>query len=162
VTVVVGGVAHLYQGDFDFGRVVVEELQAEELGPEVVVEEFSYGAVAVAQRLQELSPEALVLVGAAERGRAPGTVERRVVDTPPATPEDVQWAISAAVTGYLALDLVVEVAHGLDALPGDTVVVEVEPAQIGPATVLSPQATAALPQALELVRSELRRVLQPR
>jgi hydrogenase maturation protease len=160
MTVVVGGVAHLYQGDLDFGRIVVEQLQEEGLGPDVVIEEFSYGAVAVAQRLEELKPDALVLVGAAERGRPPGAVERRVVGLAQ-LPEDVQGAIADAVTGYIALDLVVEVAHGLGTLPARTVVVEMEPARHGPATVLSPAATAALPLALELVREEVRRVLQP-
>ena len=154
--VVVGGVSHLYQGDLDLGRVVVEELQREELGPHVVVEEFSYGAVAVAQRLEELRPERLVLIGAAERGRPPGTVERRVVAALPESPDEVQRAIADAVTGYIALDLVLEVAHGLGALPPRTIAIEVEPARTEPSEQLSPQAEAALAQAVELIRSEVR------
>ncbi|MEJ7744110.1 MAG: hypothetical protein WKF73_17155 [Nocardioidaceae bacterium] len=60
----------------------IERLQAEDLGPGVLVEELHYGAVAVAQRLEDLRPDALVLVSAVRRGRPPGTVERRRLDPP--------------------------------------------------------------------------------
>ena len=155
-SVVVGGVGHLYQGDLDLGRVAVERLAHDELGPGVAVEEFSYGAVAVAQRLEELSPQLLVLLGAVERGREPGTVERREVTVLPRDPLEIQGAISDAVTGYIHLDLVLEVAHGLGALPPRTVAIEVEPARTEPSEQLSPQAEAALAEALDLVRREIR------
>src|ERR671925_1165371 len=104
VRVVVGGVGHLYQGDLDLGRVAVERLQHEDLGADVAVEEFSYGAVAVSQRLEELRPELLVLVGAKARGREPGTVERREIAVLPRPVEEVQAAIVDAATGYIDLD----------------------------------------------------------
>src|SRR5215218_8259757 len=112
-SLVVGGVGHLYQGDLDLGRVAVERLRDEEFGEGVALEEFSYGAVAVAQRLEELRPDVLVLVGAVERGRKPGTVERREVTSLPRDPGEIQGAIADAITGYIHLDLVLEVAHGL-------------------------------------------------
>ena len=155
--VVVGGVAHLYQGDLDLGRVAVERLRHEDLGPGVVVEEFSYGAVAVAQRLEELAPNALVLVGAVARGREPGSVERREIVGLPREPEEIQRAVADAITGYIDLDLVLEVAHGLGALPRRTVTIEVEPATTEPSTTLSPLAEAALTRALELARAEVGR-----
>ena len=153
---VVGGVGHLYQGDLDLGRVAVERLAHDDLGAGVTVEEFSYGAVAVAQRLEELRPDVLVLVGAVGRGREPGTVERREVAALPRDPLEIHGAIADAVTGYIDLDLVVEVAHGLGALPPRTVTIEVEPARTEPSEQLSPQAEAALAQAVELIRSEVR------
>ena len=158
--VVVGGVAHLYQGDLDLGRVAVERLAHDNLGPGVDVEEFSYGAVAVAQRLEELRPDVLVLVGAIGRGRAPGTVERREVTILPRDPLEIHGAIAEAVTGYIDLDLVVEVAHGLGTLPPRTVTIEVEPARTEPSEQLSPQAEAALAQAVDLVRSEVRNAVE--
>ncbi|MGH9281391.1 MAG: hypothetical protein ACRD0S_00475, partial [Acidimicrobiales bacterium] len=75
VAVLVGGVGELYQGDLDLGRVAVERLAQEALGDHVAVEDLHYGAVAVAQRLEELRPAHLVLVGGVARDRAPGTVE---------------------------------------------------------------------------------------
>ena len=136
----------------------MERLAHDNLGPGVDVEEFSYGAVAVAQRLEELRPDVLVLVGAIGRGRAPGTVERREVTILPRDPLEIHGAIADAVTGYIDLDLVVEVAHGLGALPPRTVTIEVEPARTEPAVTLSPEALAGLETALRLVRDEVESV----
>jgi hydrogenase maturation protease len=156
--IVVGGVGHLYQGDFDLGRRAVELLHEEDLGLDVVVEDFSYGAVAVAQRLEDLRPAALVLVGAVERGRAPGAVTlMSFTALDELTPDRLQLAVTDAVTGYISIDLVVEVAHGLGALPPRTVAVEVEPARVEPSVELSPEAESALPSALRLVRAEITR-----
>src|SRR5919108_5877430 len=119
--ILVGGVAHLYQGDLDLPRRAIDRLAAAELGPDVVVEEFSYGAVAVAQRLEELRPDTLVLVGAKRRGREPGSVDRREVTPLPSSVRETQAAIADAVTGYIDMDLVLEVAQGLGALPVRTV-----------------------------------------
>lgn len=158
VSVLVGGVGQLYQGDYDVGRIVVERLAVEDLGREVVVEDFYYGAVAVMQRLEELQPYTLVLVGAARRGRVPGTVERRRIhDDVPQDPAAVQRAVEDAVTGYVTIDLALDVAAGFGTLPARTVAIEVEPAATEPSETLSSIARAALHHALELVRAEVRR-----
>lgn len=153
--ILVGGVAELYQGDLDLGRLATERLASEDLGPGVMVEELSYGAVAVAQRLEELGPEALVLVGATARGRTPGAVERREVGPPRLTPAELQLAVGDAVTGYVTIDLLIEVAVALGALPPRTVTVEVEPVSQEPSETLSAAARQGLEQALALVRAEL-------
>ncbi len=159
MSVLVGGVSQLYQGDFDFGRVAVERLANEDLGSDVLVEDLSYGAVAVVQRLEEVRPDALVLVGAERRGRAAGTVERRVIAPPRLTPEQVQLAVTDAVTGYVGIDLVVDVAGGLGALPARTVAIEVEPARTEPSVELSAPLLEAVEDVLELVRTEVRAAL---
>lgn len=158
MNVLVGGVGELYQGDLDLGRIAIEHLRSEDLGQGVAVEDLYYGAIAVAQHLEELRPDALVLIGAAQRDRAPGTVERRRVLDLGLVPAQVQVAVADAVTGYVSLDLLLEVASGLDVLPGRTVVIDVEPARLGPVEQLSPSAEAALSKALELVRAEVRRI----
>lgn len=155
MSVFVGGVAELWQGDLDLGRLAAARLADEELGPDVVVEDLHYGAVAVAQRLEELRPDVLVLVGAAERGRTPGAVERRELGPPEITAEEAQAAVGDAVTGYVTIDLVVEVAWALGALPPRTVAVEVEPHATEPGEPLSAAASAGLEAALEAVRGEL-------
>lgn len=156
--VLVGGVGELWQGDLDLGRVAAERLAAEPLGPEVVVEELHYGAVAVAQRLEELDPQTLLLVTAIARGRPPGAVERRRIPALTPDPVRVQVGIGQAVTGYVDVDLLLLVAAGLGALPDRTVVVEVEPAGTALSTELSLPAAAGLERALALVRTELRRL----
>lgn len=158
VRVLVGGVGELWQGDLDLGRVAAERLVAEGLGPGVAVEELHYGAVAVAQRLEELDPQALLLVTAIARGRPPGAVARRRVRALTPDPVRVQVGIGQAVTGYVDVDLLLLVAAGLGALPDRTVVVEVEPGETALSTELSPPAAAGLERALTLVRTELRRL----
>jgi hypothetical protein len=158
VTVLVGGVSELYQSDLDLGRLAAERLRAEDLGRGVLVEDLHYGAVAVVQRLQDVRPDALVLVAAVARGRPVGTVERRRIDAVAVEPVSFQGAIADAVTGYVHVDLIVEVASGFDALPSRTVSVEVEPERVGSGEGLSPTAAAGLEDALDLVRAEVRRV----
>lgn len=157
MTILIGGVSELYQGDLDLGRVAAERLAEEELGPDVTVEDLHYGAVAVSQLLEDLNPDALILVGATARGRCPGAVERRRITDMPITDERVQAAVGDAVTGYVSMDLVVEVAAALGRLPGRTVAIEVEPARTVPSETLSRQARAGLENALEIVRLEVRR-----
>jgi hydrogenase maturation protease len=157
--VLVGGVSELYQGDLDTGRVVVERLAGEDLGPGVAVEDLHYGAVAVAQRLQELDLHALILVGARARGRRPATVERRRILLEHRSAEELQAAVGDAVTGYVGMDLVVQVAQALATLPERTVAVEVEPVTAAPRDSLSPEVAAALEEVLDAVRAEVARVL---
>jgi hypothetical protein len=76
---------------------------------------------------------------------------------PPRLPPSVAArAIAEAITGYVTIDLVLEVAAGLGVLPQDTVTIELEPVRTGPADGLSREAEAALEEALALVRVELR------
>lgn len=158
MTILVGGVSQLYQGDFDLGRHAAERLCTEPLGSGVLVEELHYGAVAVVQRLQDLDPQALVLIGAEARGRAPGTVQRRRIRPPALPQEQIQQAVRDAVTGYVTIDLLVEVAHGLGALPHRTVSIEFEPVLTEVGEELSPAATAGLEEALQLVQTEIDRI----
>lgn len=158
MSILVGGVGQLYQGDLDLGRHAVEALAGEDLGPDVRVEDLHYGAVAVVQRLQELRPAALLLVGAAQRGRPPGSVHRRSIEGVDLPPGELQRAVGEAVTGYVTVDLLVEVAYALEALPARTVTVEVEPELEGPAEHLSPPVGGALGEVVDLVRAEVARL----
>lgn len=157
MTVLVGGVSQLYQGDHDFGRIAVEMLRDEGLGSHVLVEDLYYGAVAVVQLLEEVRPGLLVLLGTQERGRPPGTVERRWVEEAPVDVDAVQRSVGDAVVGYVDLELTVEVVAGFGALPRRTVVIEVEPARIEPSEELSEEARDALPTVIQLVRLEVGR-----
>jgi hypothetical protein len=159
MSVLIGGVSQLYQGDLDLGRRAIERLQSlPQVVPGMHVEDLYYGAVAIAQRLEELRPTALVLLGSEARGRAPGSIERRRVRGLALEPHEVQVAVGDSVTGYVGIDLVVEVAWGLGALPSRTVTLEVEPATTGPSTELSPAGEAALAEVVVRARTEARRL----
>lgn len=155
MTTFVGGVSELFQGDLDVGRRIAESLAAEDLGPDALVEDLHYGAVAVAQRLQDVQPDRLVLVGAVKRDRPPATVERRFVDRPDLPDAVLQHAVGDAVTGYVAIDLIVEILAGFGAFPRRVVSVEVEPAMVGPTDQMSPEVTAAVDELTRLVRTEI-------
>lgn len=157
MTVLIGGVGELYQSDLDIGRRAVDLLLTAGLGPDVYVEELHYGAVAVAQRLDELGPEWLLLIGAVEWGGRPGEVRRRVVRDLSPAPDDVQAAVRDSAVGYVGIGLLLDVCAGFGALPSRTVLLEVEPARTGPGAELSAEVDAALPEILGLVRAELDR-----
>lgn len=157
VSVFVGGVSELFQGDLDLGRRAAQILSAEAFGDHVVVEDLHYGAVGVVHRLRDLEPTTMILVGATQRGREPGTVERRRVHDPALTVEQTQAAVGDAVVGYISVDLIVEVAAGLDVLPPRTVLVDVEPFSIDPSDQLSRGGERSLEEALNLARTEIRR-----
>jgi len=153
--ILVAGVAELYQGDLDLGRLAVLRLTEQDLGPDVAVEELSYGGVAVAQRLEDLRPDALVVVAAQARGRPAGAVERREIGPSELSTAELQLAVGDAVTGYVTVDLLVEVTTAFGVLPAPTVAIEVEPASVQPAEALTPEAQAGLEEALALVRAEV-------
>jgi hydrogenase maturation protease len=158
MTIVVGGVGQLFQGDLDVGRHIVERLTRADLGPDVVVEDFYYGAVAVMQRLEDLQPSGLVLVGAERSGSAPGSVRRQPIRTRPSAPWEIQDAVGAAATGHVAIQLIVEVAAGFGVLPRRTAAIEVEPAHVEPRDELSPPVARAVDAASALARREVLRI----
>ncbi len=160
--VIVGGVGELWQGDLDLGRRAVELLREQDLDSRVEVEDFFYGALHVADLLADRRPAALVVIGAARRGRPAGTVERRVVTPFGMTPEAAQRSMHDALTGYVSIDLLLAVGAAYDALPAETVVVEVEPATDVPSYELSPTGQTALSEALDVVRAEVRHALASR
>lgn len=154
LTILVGGVAQLFQTDLDLGRHVVEQL-TDLAGPGVLVEDLSYGAIPVVHRLQETNPDALILVGTVTWGHPPGTVTRRVVRGTDRTAAQLQGAVQDAGTGYVDLALTLDVIHGLDQAPPRVVVVEVEPDRTGPGDELSPAGRIAVDVAATRIRTEV-------
>jgi hydrogenase maturation protease len=132
VRVIVGGIGYRNLRDHSVGVAVAEHLALRDWPEGVVVEDLSYGPVAVLQRLEDEPPERrfgrAVLVSAVQReGRLPGTVTAYRWDGV-LPPEDViQRAVTEAVTGVIFLDNTVLVTGYFGVLPADVAVVEVEP-----------------------------------
>ena len=137
------------------GRIVVEALLKEPLASDVIVEDLFFGALAVCQRLEDVRPDALILVGAAARGREPGAVVRREVEPAEMPIVQMQSAVGEAATGDVSIDLILEVATAFHALPRRTTVIEIEPATTGPSDTLSPVGLLAVPVAIDLIRREV-------
>ena len=142
--------------DLDFGRQVVEYLQQLEWPEGVVVEDLSCSAPLVLDRLQELRPAKVVLLGAVARDfDPPATLRRYRVDLTPPEPAAVHRSVEESVMGMVDLDHTLAMARHWGGLPVDTVVIEVEPAEASFGVGFSEDLAACLDPILDMVREEL-------
>lgn len=126
--------------DLDFGRQVIDCLQQLDWPAGVVIEELPCSPALVLNRLQELRPRKVVLLGAVPRGdEPPGAVRRYAFHH--ATVPDV--------------DLSLTVARQWGGLPADTVIIEVEPADAGYGPGFSEALAGCFDPILDMVREEL-------
>ena len=117
------------------------------------MEDFGFGAIAMAQRLEDDLFERVVFVAAEVRHRPPATMRlerHRKQDLPP---ELVQAYITEAGAGVVAIDPLLAITQHFDALPAETWILEVEPVDTGWGDGLSPQVESLYPRALGLLRS---------
>lgn len=161
--VLIGGVGYRWQGDASFGLVVADELASHPWPPGVAVADLGYGALLVVQDLAAADPphERLVLLAAVPRGRRPGSLHRRRWQARRASDDEVQARIREAGAGVIDLEHLLVIAHHFDALPGDVVVIELEPADVSGGDGMSAAARAAVPAAMELARAEVLAPLPP-
>jgi hydrogenase maturation protease len=150
----IGGVGYSYLRDGSVGPLVVAELAREAWPDGVLVEDLSYGPIAVLQRLQEADPpfDRLVLVAAVRRGRAPGTVTTYRWDHRLPDAAEIQARVAEAVTGVISLDNLLVVVGFFNALPRDVSVLEVEPEDEGWGEGLSRVVEAAWPRVIDGLR----------
>lgn len=135
----------------------VADTLAEERRDGVEVEDVSYHPVGLSQNLQERAPyQRVVLVGSAQRGRAPGTVTTYRWDGLLPPRDEIQARVSEAVTGVISLENTLIVCGALGGLPDDVRVVEVEPEDQGWGQGFSPTIERKLPDVVEAVWSSTR------
>lgn len=151
----IGGVGYSYLRDGSLGPLVVAELARQAWPDGVMVEDLSYGPIAVMQRLQDADPpfDRLVLVAAVLRGRAPGAVTAYRWNGQLPDAEEIQARVGEAVTGVISLDNLLVVAGFFNTLPDDVSVVEIEPEDEGWGESLSDAAEAARRRVIEMVRT---------
>lgn len=162
----VGGVGYHDLRDFSVGPTVAGWLQEERWPGAVSVQNLSIGPVDVVHRLNWAEPpfRRWIVVGAARRGRAPGSVTTYRWDGSLPPDEEIQERVAEAVTGVVGLDNLVIVVAGLDAAPPETCVVEVEPEaeELGdtftPAVERGARAAARRARSLALDPAEARRL----
>jgi hydrogenase maturation protease len=150
----IGGVGYSYLRDGSFGPLVAADLGRESWPDGVLVEDLSYGPIAVMQRLQDARPpfDRLVLVAAVRRGRAPGMVTAYRWDGRLPEPDEIQARVAEAVTGVISLDNVLAVVGFFNALPDEVSVLEVEPLDEGWGEGLSDPLQAVRQHVMETVR----------
>lgn len=130
--VIVAGVGYRNLRDHSVGVAVADRLLGRAWCDDVVVEDLSYNPIAVVQRLEDEPPAQrftrAVIVGAVERGnRPPGAVTAYRWDGVLPSDEEIQRAVTEAVTGVIALDNTLVVTRHFGGLPDEVVVIEVEP-----------------------------------
>lgn len=154
--VLVSGIGYSNLSDMSFGRVLLGRLAEMEWPPHVRVEDLNFGPIMILQWLEE-SPvkyDRMILVNAAKRGRAPGTLEvyRWHGRLPPEA--EIQSRVEEAVTGVIDMENMLIICGHFGELPGEVTVVEVEPESEDWGPEFSPPVAARVEEAIEIVRRE--------
>jgi hydrogenase maturation protease len=147
--ILVAGVGNVFQGDDAFGVEVVRLLAEQPLPAGVVLKDFGIRGVHLVYELLD-GCDLFVLIDAAPRGEAPGTVSVLEVELP--EPSADQTVIDAH---SLAPDDIFALLASLGGRPGRSLVVACEPADVDPGMGLSEPVQAALPHAVRAVQEIL-------
>jgi hydrogenase maturation protease len=153
--VLVGGVGYRFLRDGSVGPMLTDQL-ADELAAQardgVEVEDLSYGPVALSMNLKDRPDyDRLVVFGAVERGREPGTIEAYRWRGELPDSHRIQERVSEAVTGVISLENVLVVCGALGGLPDDVRVIEIEPEDLGWGEGFSQTVSNKLPELRERV-----------
>ncbi|MBA3415077.1 MAG: hydrogenase maturation protease [Chloroflexia bacterium] len=152
--VMIAGVGYPFLRDLSIGPVLVPELQRLEWPAGVEVDDWSFGPIAVVQRLEDRPGfyDRIVFLAAVERGRRPGAVVSSRWDGRLPDPEEIQQRVGEAVMGVISLDNLLIICQHFGALPADVRLVEVEPEAIDSGADFTPTVEAALAEVVAAVR----------
>lgn len=155
--VMIAGVGNPWLRDLDFGPQFVRRIQELEWPDDVAIHDASYAAHRVLHLLREVQPERLIFVSAYPRGDAGGTIRRYEDHGSLPDEEEVQERLGEAAGGVIDFEHTLVVARYFRALPADTVVIEVEAADLSFGTGFSDEVERTVDEVLELVRKEVAR-----
>ena len=152
MTTLVAGVGNIFQRDDAFGVEVIRLLSEKPVPPDVRVKDFGIRGVHLVYELLD-GCDLFVLVDAAQRGCAPGTVTVLEVE-----PEHVAAPGGVLDAHGLAPDQVFAMLASMGSRPGRSLVVACEPADVSPGMGLSDPVREALPVAVRAVEEILEQV----
>jgi hydrogenase maturation protease len=152
--VLIAGVGYTNLRDLSVGPFLVPRLREMDWPEGVEVDDWSFGPIAVVQRLQDRPGyyDRIVFVSAAERGREPGSVYRGKWEGHLPDPAEIQDRMGEAVTGVISLDNLLVITQHFGVLPSEVIVVEVEPLDTGWGPAFSPPVERALDEVVSTVR----------
>lgn len=154
--ILVAGVGNVLHGDDAFGVVVAERLLQQPMPPFVTVANFGIRCVDLAFAIAD-GYDAVILVDATTRGRAPGSVYLLTPNL-----DAVEAGQSVCAGHSMNPEAVLSMLEALGGFDGDLFVVGCEPAtlhSINGRIGLSPAVEAALPTAIEMVEEVIENVL---
>ena len=146
--ILVAGVGNVFLGDDAFGVEVVRLLAERPQPPGVQIRDYGIRGVHLVYELLD-GYDLFVLVDAAPRGEAPGTVSVLEVELPSPEAQPVIDAHS------LTPDAIFGLLSSLGGHPGRNLVVACEPAEVDPGMGLSDPVREALPHAVRAVEEIL-------
>jgi hydrogenase maturation protease len=145
----VAGVGNIFQRDDAFGVEVIKLLAGRTWPDGVEIADFGIRGVHLVYELLG-GCDLFVLIDAAQRGLAPGTVTVLAVE-----PEHMPVPNGVMDAHGLAPDQVFAMLAAMGARPGRSLAVVCEPADVSPGMGLTDPVTAALPAAVRLVEKIL-------
>ena len=157
IRTVIGGVGYRNLRDHSLGIMMSDDLEAEARPPGLLVEDLSYGPVAIGQWLLDEAREApitravFVSAVAREDGRPAGTICAYRWDRALPSLDEIQRSVTDAVTGVILLDNTLIVTAWMRALPEECIVVEVEPLEHAFGDEMSPPVAAAYVEVKALI-----------
>lgn len=147
----VAGIGNIFLGDDGFGVEVANRLEHESLPAWVCVRDFGIRGVHLAYELADGGYEIAILVDAASRGEAPGTVY--LIE-----PDLAQPLAMAPVNAHsMTPDAVLETARMLGRISSRILVLGCEPASVEEAMGLSEPVKLAVDKAVQLVLTLIER-----
>ncbi len=152
----VAGVGNVFLRDDAFGVEVVRLLAGRPPQPGVLIKDFGIRGVHLVYELLD-GYDLFVLIDAAPRGEAPGTVTVLEVELP--GPEELPQSVIDAHS--LTPDAIFGLLASLGGHPGRNIVVACEPADVEPGMGLTEAVQAALPHAVRAVEDILAEVADP-
>jgi hydrogenase maturation protease len=158
MSILVAGIGNIFQGDDAFGVEVVQRLLRDPLPPDVKVVDFGIRGVDLTYALMD-GHDTVVLVDAAARGEAPGTVSLVECDRPATAPLD------APIISAHDLDpgKVMQLVQALGGNCRRVLLVACEPADCGGdegRMGLTPPVAAAIEPAIEMIHNLLAELRQ--
>lgn len=149
MSVLIAGIGNIFFGDDAFGVEVVRRIERTGLPPGVRIADFGISGLHLAYELLD-GYDTTILVDAAPRGGEPGTVYLIEADTPADSAADTGTPAGPVDAHGMRPEAVLRLVRQLGGQPGRVLVVGCEPARLA-GIGLSPAATAAVPEAVELV-----------
>lgn len=150
----IAGVGYPNMRDLSIGPVLVSKLRDMAWPEGVDIDDWSFGPIAVVQRLEDRPQyyDRIVLLSGVERGREPGTVTCSHWDGALPDAEEIQARVGEAVMGIISLDNLLILGQHFGAWPRDVRLVEVEPDTCEFGLDFSPRIAASLDEVVAAVR----------
>jgi len=154
--VLVGGIGLPWLRDLDFGTQFVRRVEGLDWPENVVVEDLSFAAHRVVDRINEIGPSHIVLVCCMPREvDPPGAIRRYVLDLTPPPDQEVHERLGESAGGIIDLDHTLAVGRYWKAFPEGTVVIEVEPGDRSFGLGFSTEVEGVMATVLAMVQEEV-------